>query len=415
MPSLSRRRFLGLAAAVSLDAATRRGARAQAAEELRIGALCELTGAAAVYGKALAAGMRLAVEQINQGASILGGRPGIGGRPLRLVLEDAESSSPRALLKVKKLVEQDGVAALVGTAAASVALAVQEYVNTTRQLPFLNAGSGNPSLSEPPACGKYVFQSAPNLRTLAMSSLPVARTRGPRWYFIGEDHPLPRLLVQLSKTAAGHAARLEVVGEAYAHVATRDYAEHVRRAVEAKPDVIGVAVLGRGYGRVLRELRRTATGIHVHSVAWLPLTPGTSADVVVGMTAGAAYGFDNAKAPRAVAFARDYRRLHGSWPDPFAASGYHAIESLTLAIHHSGTTEPSAVARSLEAQVFTDSIYGEFRFRPCDHVGMGTVLLVEGRWSDEQKFYPAYVDQVGKAQAMLPACGDTKCGPWSWP
>jgi ABC-type branched-subunit amino acid transport system substrate-binding protein len=414
MTIASRRRFLGLAAAASLTPIAGGARPAGAADEIRIGALCELTGDAAVYGKSMAAGMRLAVDEINTTGGILGGGPGIGGRPLRLLVEDAESSPPRALLKARKLVEQDRVAVLAGTAAASVALSVQEHVNGTARVPFLNAGSGNPSLSEAPACGKYTFQSAPNLRTLTMASRPVARKRGPRWYFIGDDYPLARLLVQLAKDAARQATPLQVVGEAYAHVATRDFTEYVRRAVQAKPDVIGVMVLGRGHARLLKDLRRMAEGIHVHSITWVRINADTAADVVVGMTAGEAFAFDNAATPRAAGFARAYRQAHGSWPDAFAARGYHAIETLALAARSAGTTGARALARALEAQVFKDSIYGEFRFRACDHVGVGTVLVVEGRWSEERRFHPAYLEPAGDGEAMLPACAETRCGPWTW-
>jgi ABC-type branched-subunit amino acid transport system substrate-binding protein len=408
MTIVSRRRFLSLAAAASLIPVAVRGS-AHAAEEIRIGALCELTGDAAVYGKPLAAGMRLAVDEINQTGGVLGGGPGINGRKLTLLVEDAESSPPRALLKAKKLVEQDRVTALAGTAIPSVALAVQEFVTATARVPFLNAGSGNPFLSEPPACGKYVFQCAPNLRALAMSSLPVARKRGPRWYFIGDDHPLSRLLAQLSREAASGAVPLEVAGEAYAHVGTREYAEYARRAVAAKPDVICLTVFGRGYPRLLKELKRMAGGIHVHSSAWVRLPTEAPADALVGMTAGEAYGVDNAATPRAAAFTRAYRRVNGAWPDPFAARGYHAIETLALALQKAAATESSALVHTLEAQTFKDSIFGAFRFRTCDHVGVGTVLVVEGRWSDEQKFHPAYLDHVANAEAMLPACGESPC------
>jgi branched-chain amino acid transport system substrate-binding protein len=413
MSTVSRRRFLGLAGAGSFSVFPVGRRHAHAAEEIRVGALCELTGAAAAYGKPLAAGMTLAVDEINQTGGVVGGGPGIGGRPLRLVVEDTGSSPARAVLKVKKLVEQDRVVALAGTAAASVALTVQEHVNTTAHVPFLNAGSGNPSLSEPPACGKYVFQSAPNLRTLAMASLPVARRRGPRWFFIGDDHPLSRLLAQLAKEAVRRATPLDVVGEAYPPFGTRDYTEYVRRAIDARPDVIGVTVLGRGYARLMKDLRQVAGRVHVHSSAWLRLTPDSITDVVVGMTAGEAYGVDNTAVPRAAGFARAYRQRHGSWPDPFAARGYHAIEALALAVHRAATTEPDALARALETLVFRDSICGEFRFRACDHVGVGTVVVVEGRWDDEQKFYPAYLDHVTSADAMLPACGDAKCPSWT--
>ena len=150
MTMVSRRRFLGLAAAASVGSITRVGRRADAGEEIRIGALCELTGDAAVYGKPLAEGMKLAVDEINRTGGILGGGPGIGGRLLKLVMEDAESSPARALFKTKKLVEQDRVVALAGASAASIAFAAQEYVNTTAHVPFLNAGSSSKSLRAPP-------------------------------------------------------------------------------------------------------------------------------------------------------------------------------------------------------------------------------------------------------------------------
>ena len=69
-------------------------------------------------------------------------------------------------------------------------------------MPFLNAGSGNPALSEPPACGKYSFQGSPNSRILCLPSLYAAKKFGPKWFLIGDDYTWGRLTVDLHATTA---------------------------------------------------------------------------------------------------------------------------------------------------------------------------------------------------------------------
>ena len=180
MPRLPRRRFLQAATAASLAAAPQpllwRHARAQ--EEIRIGALCELSGVASTIGVPQSQGMRLAVEEINKTGGILGKGAGIGGRPIKLLIEDTESKVQTGVTKAKKLVERDRVDVLTGIIFSAISLAVQEYCNKEARVPFVNAGSGNPALSEPPACGKYTFQGAGNSRIL---SLPQPLRREEVW------------------------------------------------------------------------------------------------------------------------------------------------------------------------------------------------------------------------------------------
>ena len=153
MSRVSRRHFLSIAAGGSLALAATpllwRHARAE--EEIRIGALCELSGVASTIGVPQSEGIKMAVDEINKTGGILGKGPGVGGRPLKLIVEDTESKVQTGVTKAKKLVERDKVDALTGVIFSAISLSVQEYVNKDAKVPFLNAGSGNPALSEPPA------------------------------------------------------------------------------------------------------------------------------------------------------------------------------------------------------------------------------------------------------------------------
>lgn len=413
MNVVSRRRFLTLGAATAAASAAQpllwRHARGQ--EEIRIGALCELSGVASTIGVPQSEGMKLAVEEINKTGGILGKGPGIGGRAVKLIVEDTESKVQTGVTKAKKLVERDRVDALTGVIFSAISLAVQEYVNKDAKVPFLNAGSGNPALSEPPACGKYSFQGAPNSRILSLPSLYAAKKHGPKWFLIADDYTWGRLTVQLTKDAIKLGSPLEVVGEEYPPLGTTNYAPYITKAIAARPDVVGLVVFGAGYARVIKQLRQMGIKAHIHHNFWSQVDANAAGEAVLGMTAGEAYTFENPRVPRATQFAKAYKAAFGSWPDPAAARGYHAIEVLALAIQAAGSTKPEAVVRAMEGLRFKNSLEGEYHFRECDHAGVSSIFAVEGKFNNEYKYYPAYIEDMPNREALMVPCGQTRCEP----
>lgn len=413
MGNVSRRRFLATAAggAALASPGSPLWRPALAAEEIRIGALCELSGVASTIGVPQAEGIKMAVDEINKTGGILGKGPGVNGRPLKLIVEDTESKVQTGVTKAKKLVERDKVDALTGVIFSAISLAVQEYVNKEAKVPFLNAGSGNPALSEPPACGKYTFQGAPNSRILTLPSLYAAKKHGPKWFLIGDDYTWGRLTVQLTKDAIKLGSPLDVVGEEYPPLGTTNYAPYITKAIAAKPDVIGLVVFGAGYARILKQIKQMGVKAHIHHNFWSQVDANAAGDAVLGMTAGEAYTFENPRVPRAAQFAKAHKQLYGTWPDPSAARGYHAVEVLALAMQQAGSAKPDAVVAAMEKLVFKNSVEGEYRFRDCDHAAVSSVFVVEGKYNDEYKFYPAYIEEMPKPEALMVPCGQTKCEP----
>ncbi len=413
MSQVSRRHLLragaGAAAAAAIGPFVPRVA--VGAEEITIGALCELSGPASTIGSQQALGIQFAVDEINRTGGVLGKGPGVNGRPLKVIIEDTESKVATGLAKAKKLVERDRVDVLTGIIFSAISLSVQEYVNRDARVPFLNAGSGNPAISEPPACGRYTFQVLPNSRQLVLPSLYAARKYGPRWFFIADDYSWGKLSVQLTKDAVKLGARLEVVGEEYSPLGTTNYAPYVTKAMAARPDVLCLIVFGAGYARVLKQIHQMGVKTHVHHNFWSQVDANAAGDAVLGMTAGEAYLLENPKVPRAAKYAEAFRARHGAWPDPAAARGSNAVEFIALAVQKAGGTKPDAVVKALEGLVHKDSVMGELRIRECDHHLTGPVFVVEGRKNDRYGYYPAFVEEMPNANALLVPCGKTGCEP----
>lgn len=401
---IMRRDLLGGAAGV-LSAGLMGSAmrQAHAADDIRIGGLCELSGPASTLGSQQALGIQMCVDEINKAGGIL------GGRKISLIIEDTESKVATGLAKAKKLVERDGVQALTGVVFSAISVGVQEYVNTQAKIPFINSGSSSPAISQPPACGRYVFLCQPSARAYAMAAQYAAQKRGRKWFFIADDFPWGRDSVKLMKEAIGLDGAIEVVGEEFAPLGTSNYAPFITKVLAAKPDVVGMVVFGTGYSRVLKQMQQMGMKAHKHHYFWSQVDAIAAGDAAVGMTAAETYTFENPQNARALRFAQDFERAQKAWPDPVAARGYTGMELLVLAMKAANSSNAEAVVKALEQLDHKDSLLGRLKFRECDHVAETPMLIVEGKESAKYKIYPEYVQHVARPDALALPCGQTGC------
>jgi branched-chain amino acid transport system substrate-binding protein len=108
-------------------------------DALAIGVLHPLTGGLATFSPPLNDSVRLAVSEINAQGGVL-------DRPVCLHLEDDGTDADLALMKAKKLVEQDKVSAIIGPLASGASKKVLEYTALT-SIPQISCCSTSPELS----------------------------------------------------------------------------------------------------------------------------------------------------------------------------------------------------------------------------------------------------------------------------
>ena len=130
------------------------GASAHAQQEVKIGVIYPLTGAAASSGAEMKNALELAVDIINNGAkgitelpfSAGGGLPGLKGAKIKLVFADHQGNPQTGATEAERLISQEKVVAIVGAYNSNVTVTASQVAERNK-IPFLNPESSSASLT----------------------------------------------------------------------------------------------------------------------------------------------------------------------------------------------------------------------------------------------------------------------------
>ena len=136
-------------------------------QEIRIGAIYPLTGAAASAGAEMRQAMELAADIINNGAKSVpdlpfsqgGGLPGLKGAKIKLIFADHQGNPQTGATEAERLITQEKVVALIGAYSSNVT-ATASQVAERYKVPFLNAESSSASLTQ--RNFKWFFRTTPH-------------------------------------------------------------------------------------------------------------------------------------------------------------------------------------------------------------------------------------------------------------
>jgi branched-chain amino acid transport system substrate-binding protein len=107
---------------------------------LKIGILVPFTGALSDFGEPFANAARLAVKEINEAGGVL-------GQPVELIEGDSATEPVKAQEEARRLIDIEGVSALVGAAASGVTLPVAESVAIPSEIVMISPASTSPALT----------------------------------------------------------------------------------------------------------------------------------------------------------------------------------------------------------------------------------------------------------------------------
>lgn len=117
-------------------------------EVIKIGAIFPLTGEIATFGQSSKEAIDLAVEQINANGGLL-------GKQVEMIYYDNKGVAADSSMAAEKLIEQDGVIAILGPVASSNTLAAAPVAQAAG-IPLLSPTSTNPAVTE---VGDYIFRA----------------------------------------------------------------------------------------------------------------------------------------------------------------------------------------------------------------------------------------------------------------
>ena len=139
---------------------------ALAQEEIRIGVIYPLTGAAASTGLELKNALELAADLINNGTKGLnlpltttGGLPNLKGAKIKLIFGDHQGNPQTGATEAERLISQEKVVALVGCYFSNVTNTASQ-VAERNGIPFMNPESSSATLTQ--RSFKWFFRTTPH-------------------------------------------------------------------------------------------------------------------------------------------------------------------------------------------------------------------------------------------------------------
>ena len=338
--------------------------------EIPIGVVLSITGRfASTFGRPMATGFELALEEINNSQ--------LGGRRISFIVEDDRSTVEGAVEAFNKLIQQDGVSVILGPATSSQTKVVFPIAQENQVVAFSPTSAAR-GLS---TIGDFVFRAALTTDVLIPSGIDTTSAKlGYKKAATMYDE------TDVFSTDSDEAVRealavntVEVLITETFQGGDTDFSAQLTRIKEVNPDVIFVSSLSPEKPGILTQARQL--GIP-DSVPFIIRTL-TIADVqATGDAAEGAITFvgwaSTADTPGNQAFVQNYSAKYGVEPNNYAARSYAALHILAEAIANVQSTDSTAIRNAMANITDFDTIFGKFSFDAVgDAVYNPKVLIVE--------------------------------------
>ena len=342
-------------------------------EEISVGVVVPLTGPLSSNGLQMKNGMELALGEIN-------GSPLLGGKEIRFIVEDSEGTPDGAERAYTKLIEQDGVVAVLGPFTSSATERIIPVAQQNRVVAFspTSAARGLSARSE------FAFRASLTVDPLVQAGVRITRER------LKYDN----VAAIVNESDAFSSSNHEKVKEELEEHGVRIVSEQTYSRTGALPDLTGqltgiinaapppealfISALAPGRRGVMVQARELGLATDIPFL----LTLSTLDDVSEAKDAAeGAITFTTWIAaidtPENRRFLRNFRAKYGGEPDAFAALSYASAYILAEAIADASSTDPEAI-RDAMADIRADTLLGEFYFdRHGDAVYEPIVGIVE--------------------------------------
>lgn len=340
---------------------------------IKIGLATSLTGVCAPYGEHYLKGARLLVDEINSAGGLL------GGRMIKLVVEDTEAKPEVAVTVMRKLVLEDGCKLICGPYTSAANFATQEWLAEQGVLNVIQ-GAWNPQLTYNVVEEGYnlFFRICVNSELISQQSLTVLKEHGAHRIAHGAyDEPWGHSAVEYFSTLEAEMG-LETVRVEYFDRGTTDYYPVLRSFKEANPDTLIMSMEiedAKVFYPQLKEL-----GLH-ETVSWIYDTVDLEdllpeyAEAMEGIMWTTYFDARFPATTKAEEFVNAWKAMYGYYPIAYDADGYDAPFVITEAIKEAGTDDPEVLASVMEEMTFHTAI-GDLEFDEYHQFQIEMFLLI---------------------------------------
>ena len=356
--------------------------------ELVVGTIQDLSGPIAAYGKQTRSGMQMRTDEINE-------KGGVGGRKIKLVVEDNGYDPKKALLAAQKLVTNDEVFAILGhmgTAANMAAMPIQFEKNVINFFPL----TGSRDMFEPAEKLKMAF-APPYYDQMRITVPQLAKQKAAKKIGIIYQDDEYGLEVLRGTEAGLKAANMTLVEKTSFKRGATDFSSQIAKLKAADCDLVVLGTIIRETVGAIGEARKTGfnptfigpSAMYTHLIHALG---GKAVEGVYSVhTMAHPYPDDASAAVRE--WAAKYKAKFSEDPTVFSVYGYYIMDVFAKAAEKAGAAlSVDSFTAAMEATTFPRDIFGapECHITKTDRLCNSKVRISQikdGRWASVSDYF----------------------------
>lgn len=330
------------------------GSSGSDSEVIKIGGIGPLTGSASTYGNSAKEGADLFIKEINDAG-------GINGKKIELIFEDDQATPDGAMQAFNKLVDKDGVSAILGGVTSGATLAIAKN-STERQIPMITPTGTEPSITN--EGGDFMFRgcfidSFQGEILAKYTTDNLNKKTAAVLYNAGSDYSIG--------IAKAYKETLEKNGGTVVEYLSyndgdTDFKAQLTKIKGSNPDVIVLPDYYNVVGLIAKQARDISiTSQFLGGDGWeseeLVEIGGEAVDGALYINHY--YSGDTSEIVKN--FVESYKKEYNKEPDAFAALAYDSARVLVEAIKNADSTDGTAIKDEL-AKIELESVTGKISF-----------------------------------------------------
>ena len=325
---------------------------ALAEDTIKVGGIAVLSGDAAVYGQAVKKGVDLYISQLNA-------QGGIDGKKVEVIWEDDRGEATDGINAFNKLVDNDGVVAIIGAVLTRVTLPVAQYA-TDIGIPMITASStaesvtlGNPSVFR--TCFIDNFQAV----IMARYTKEEGYSKVAIMYDNGDDYSKG---LYDNFVAEAAVQGLDIVATESASFSDVDFRTQLTTIKNSNPDVVFLPFYGAQASLILTQAKELGLNVKFLGADGISdiVDAITDKSLLTNMTYSDHFS-TQADSQLAKDFVAAFKAEYNEEPSvSFSATGYDAALVLAEALKKGSTKYEDVAAAIRETDI--DAVSGKISF-----------------------------------------------------
>jgi branched-chain amino acid transport system substrate-binding protein len=353
-----------------------------AADPIKIGIPCALSGPFAHLGLQTKRAAEIYVKEINA-------KGGVIGRPIEVTTEDTQGNPAVCVRKVQEFVERRGCNIFTGLSVSPESLAVSPRLQEWNAL-YVSSGAGDGRLTAEALTPNFFRSNASSPMGARIVSRYIEDSKIKKVFAIGQDYAWGHNSVGVLEAEVKRGSK-EFVGKIFSPTGTKDFSSYIAKIRASGADALYIVLTGDDNNAFVTQ----AASYHLFEqmsammefIEYVMVQ--AVGDAAVGLIGSSRWPFtlENETSQR---FTKAFHAAYGVYPDLHAGELYQAMDFITEAIRKTKSTKTEDLKAALEGMEIS-SIKGKVLMRKCDHQAVSDGYLIR---CVKQDGYPYPVPKV---------------------